>query len=76
MSKETSMKKVFSLNHDSIGTRFSGSYCIPSGMTERDFERDALDFNSGQSFMDWKEGATVGGSVYYVDYSVYWARVE
>lgn len=75
------MKAQFSLNHDTIGTRFSGSF---SGDQDQDWSWEGTapeegsyyrDIMGGISLDDWAKIAQIGQK-YYVAPSVYWARVE
>lgn len=70
----------FSLNHDAIGTRYSGSYSGDSGQ-DWSWEATATPEDSywhkqaGMSRDEWAKKAQIGDR-YYVAPSVYWARVE
>jgi len=68
--------KLFSLNHDSIGTRHSGSYNRPDDW-EDNLDNDGSYWakSQGQTLRKWRETAEVGDT-YYVGISVYEERVE
>ncbi len=66
----------FSLNHDSIGTRFSGSFNHPEGWEDTPDENSGYwAEQAGKPLGEWKRTAAVGDK-YYVATSVYVARVE
>ena len=68
-------KKVFSLNHIAIGTRFSGSFSYESfGSDEAEQEWEER-FWVNPEASAWKVAAEVGDE-FPVSESVYWARVQ
>ena len=71
------MYKKFSLNHDAIGTRTSGSFRRPDDWieTEDDNGGDYWAEKAGMTLGKWKAGANIGDR-YYVATSVYIARVD
>lgn len=64
----------FSLNHDSVGTRYCGSF---PHKTSKDWipHQDSHWVQEQGSFKVWRAEASVGDK-YYVESSVYWARVS